>query len=142
MNRDLLLVGSAPLGTAEETFSYSFGSALGPHLAARCRTARASIAAIGSSVLRIKSSTVTRRSKTIRRPKPDENGVERVLPVALDDYWQFRVRDGVDAVRFGAPGERLGYAKDAINSYFAFLNALKNEGSFPKELRFQVSLPR
>ena len=63
-----------------------------------------------------------------------------MLPAALDDYWQFQVRAGVDKVRFGAPGERLGYAKDAINSYFAF-RTLKERGELPKELRFQVSLP-
>jgi len=43
-------------------------------------------------------------------------------------------------VRFGDPGWRLGYARDAINSYFVF-KTLRSQGLLPKHLRFQVSLP-
>src|SRR5262249_34795662 len=38
------------------------------------------------------------------------------------------------------PGWRLGYARDAINSYFVF-SVLKDRGVLPPHLRFQVSIP-
>lgn len=38
------------------------------------------------------------------------------------------------------PGWRLGYAKDAQNSY-AIFQAMKREGKVPANTRFQVSLP-
>ena len=47
---------------------------------------------------------------------------------------------GVKEVRFGDPGWRLGYARDAINSYSIF-RMLRDRGTLPKHLRFQVSLP-
>jgi hypothetical protein len=46
----------------------------------------------------------------------------------------------VKEVRFGDPGWRLGYARDAINSYFVF-SALKEKGVLAPHLRFQVSIP-
>ena len=38
------------------------------------------------------------------------------------------------------PGWRLGFARDAVNSYFVF-NAMKERGVLPRHLRFQVSIP-
>ena len=43
-------------------------------------------------------------------------------------------------MRFGDPGWRLGYARDALNSYFVF-KTLKEKGVLAKHLRFQVSVP-
>ena len=43
-------------------------------------------------------------------------------------------------MRFGDPGWRLGYARDAINSYFVFAT-LREKGVLARHLRFQVSLP-
>ena len=77
--------------------------------------------------------------ETIKRPQR-VNGVEGLLPRSLDDSWQFKVRDGVERVRFGNPGYRLGYAKDAVNSYFVF-KTLREKGVLPKGLRFQISMP-
>src|SRR5262249_31060318 len=37
-------------------------------------------------------------------------------------------------------GLRLGYARDATNSYFIF-RTLREEGLFPADVRFQVSIP-
>src|SRR4029078_309143 len=54
--------------------------------------------------------------------------------------WQFRVRPGVKQVRFGLPGLRLGYARDATSSYFVF-RTLREQGVLPADLRFQVSVP-
>jgi hypothetical protein len=76
----------------------------------------------------------------VRRPAPDENGVERLFPRNAGDSWLFKVKDGVKQVRFGEPGWRLGYARDAIGSYFVF-KTLKEKGVLPAHLRFQVSIP-
>ncbi len=75
----------------------------------------------------------------VQRPRPD-NGIERRIPHGIEDIWKFRVRAGVDAVRFGDPGERLGYAQDAIASWFAF-RTLKEQGVIPARVRFQVGMP-
>ena len=56
----------------------------------------------------------------MQRPGPDENGVERQAPRSAAESWWFKVKDGVNQVRFGDPGWRLGYARDAVNSYFVF----------------------
>ena len=47
---------------------------------------------------------------------------------------------GVREVRFGDPGWRLGYTRDAVNSYFVF-RQLKKEGVIPAGVRFQVCMP-
>ena len=56
------------------------------------------------------------------------------------DAWWFKVKEGVKQVRFGDPGWRLGYARDALNSYFVF-QTMKEKGVLPAHLRFQVSVP-
>jgi methionine synthase II (cobalamin-independent) len=76
---------------------------------------------------------------TLSRPAPD-NGRERWKPRNRDDQWTFRVKPGVKRVLWADPGWRLGYARDALNSYFIF-KTLKKEGVLPKELRLQVALP-
>jgi hypothetical protein len=43
-------------------------------------------------------------------------------------------------VRFGDPGWRLGYTRDAVNSYFVF-RTLKQQGVIPAHVRFQVCMP-
>src|SRR5690606_8547129 len=69
-----------------------------------------------------------------------EDGVERQFPRDAADSWKFRVKDGVDRVRFGEPGWRLGYARDALTSWFVF-HTLREAGMLAPHLRFQVSLP-
>jgi len=58
----------------------------------------------------------------------------------MHDQFQFRVRAGVAQVRFGDPGWRLGYTKDAVSSHFVF-RQLQKEGVIPQGVRFQVCLP-
>jgi hypothetical protein len=77
--------------------------------------------------------------ETLRRP-PKIDGVEQLLPGKRSEGWQFRVRPGVKQVRFGLPGLRLGYARDATSSYFVF-RTLREKGVLPADLRFQVSIP-
>lgn len=76
----------------------------------------------------------------VQRPAPDESGVERQFPRNAADSWWFKVKDTVRQVRFGDPGWRLGYARDAINSYFVF-SVMKQKGVLPPHVRFQVSIP-
>ena len=76
---------------------------------------------------------------TLKRPLPDD-GVERWKPRDLEDQWHFEVKPGVELVQFADPGWRLGYARDAINSYFVF-KTLKKEGVLPQHLRMMVALP-
>jgi hypothetical protein len=78
--------------------------------------------------------------ETLRRSASDENGVERRRPQGIHDQFRFRVKAGVREVRFGNPGWRLGYTRDAVNSYFVF-RQLKKEGVLPAAVRFQVCLP-
>ena len=137
MNKDLLLVGSIPLDTVEDVMR-TFGARLGRHLPA-----------MPDGEVGERRSWVNRFSylvfnghqdlETLRRPTPVD-GVEQLLPVKRTDGWQFRVRPGIERVRFGLPGLRLGYARDATNSYFIF-RTLREQGVLPRDLRFQISIP-
>ncbi|MBV9066491.1 MAG: hypothetical protein JO004_12100 [Methylobacteriaceae bacterium] len=137
MAKDLLLVGSVPLETAEEVMRM-FGTPLGPYL---------DTMPDGEAgdrqwwVLRLSWQVFLGHPdlELLTRPKPD-NGVERLRARDRTDLHTFRVKPGVNTVRFGDPGWRLGFTKDAIASYFVF-KTLRKEGVLPKHLRFQVSIP-
>ena len=134
---NLLLVGSIPLDSAEDVLR-SFGGALGPSLTTmpdgEVGPRKHWISRIHYQVLATHPDL-----EIVRRPQP-EDGVERLNPRDAADSWQFRVRGGVDRVRFGDPGWRLGYAREAIGSYFVF-KTLRQQGVLARHLRFQVSLP-
>jgi hypothetical protein len=134
---EVLLVGSIPLDTAEDVFR-TFGTALGPSLTAmpdgEVGPRRHWISRVHYQVLAGHADL-----DIVRRPAP-EDGVERLHPRNAADSWLFKVKDGVDRVRFGDPGWRLGYARDAVSSYFVF-KTLREKGVLAKHLRFQVSLP-
>ncbi|MSQ70672.1 MAG: hypothetical protein EXR27_05185 [Betaproteobacteria bacterium] len=138
MSKELLLVGSVPMETAEEVF-------------------RALAGPLGQWLAYIPDGEIAERQywvdgfayrvlnghqdlETIKRPAPDEGGVERWKPRGLHDEFNFRVKPGVTEVQFGDPGWRLGYTRDAINSYFVF-KTLKKEGVIPAHVKFQVCLP-
>jgi hypothetical protein len=137
MGNKLLLVGSVPLETVEEVMR-SFGGALGPYLPA---LPDGEVGERRSWVNRLCYLVLNGHQdlETLRRPKPVD-GVEQLLPRSRDEAWQFRVRPGVERVRFGHPGMRLGYARDATASYFVF-RTLRAEGVLPRDLRFQISIP-
>jgi hypothetical protein len=137
MEGDLLLVGSIPLDTAEQVMQM-FGPPLGPFLRS------IPDGEIGDRrwwVLRLSWQVFLGHPDliVIKRPAPDD-GVERLVPRDRADVYAFKVRPGVDVVRFGDPGWRLGFARDALNSYFVF-KTLKKDGVIPRHVRFQVSLP-
>ncbi|MSQ52466.1 MAG: hypothetical protein EXR28_11305 [Betaproteobacteria bacterium] len=137
MGKDLLLVGSIPLDTAEEVMRI-FGGQLGPYLPA-----------MPDGEVGERRSWVNRFSylvfsghgdlETLNRP-PYIDGVEQLLPVKREHAWKFRVKPGVKEVRFGLPGLRLGYARDATASYFVF-KTLREKGVLPPDMRFQISIP-
>jgi hypothetical protein len=135
---DLLLIGSVPLDTAEEVFRL-FGGKLGewmPYVPdGEIGERRYWIDGLAYRVLNGHPEI-----ETLRRPAPDKNGVEQWRPAGVHDQFQFRVRPGVDKVRFGDEGWRLGYTRDAINSYYVF-RTLKKEGVLPAHLRLQVCIP-
>jgi hypothetical protein len=135
---ELLLVGSIPLDTPQEVFA-TFGAPLGKYLFAipdgEVGPRRHWVSRVHYQVL-----AAHPELDVVRRPAPDENGVERQFPRNAGDAWGFKVKDGVEQVRFGDPGWRLGYARDAVNSYFVF-RVLKEKGVLPPHIRFQVSIP-
>jgi len=138
MAGDLLLVGSIPLDTPEQVFR-RVGGPLGPYLAympdGEVGERRYWIDGIAYRVFNGHPEI-----ETLRRPAPDATGIESWRPLGMHDQFQFRVRPGVAQVRFGDPGWRLGYAKDAVSSHFVF-RQLQKEGVIPQGVRFQVCLP-
>jgi hypothetical protein len=133
----LHLVGSIPLDTPKDVFE-TFGKTLGPHLAC-CPDGEVGLRRHWISRVHFQVFAIHPDIETIQRPAP-EDGVERLMPRSAADSWRFRVRDGVEQIRFGEPGWRLGFARDAVNSYFVF-RTLKEQGVLPPHLRFQVSMP-
>lgn len=138
MSGELLLVGSIPLDTPQQVFE-TFGAPLGRYLRAmpdgEVGPRRHWISRVHYQVL-----AAHPELEVVQRPAPDDNGVERQYPRNAADAWWFRVREGVAQVRFGDPGWRLGFARDAINSYFVF-RTMKERGVLAEHLRFQVSIP-
>jgi hypothetical protein len=136
MNADVLLVGSIPLDTAEQVFR-DFGKPLAASLHSM---PDGEVGPRKHWISRIHYEVLAGHPEleTVRYPAP-ENGVERRNPRNAADSYLFKVKPGVDRVRFGDPGWRIGYARDAISSYFVF-KTLRQQDELPKNLRFQVSL--
>jgi hypothetical protein len=136
MSSDVLLVGSIPLDTVEQVFR-EFGR---PLAAALKTMPDGEVGPRKHWISRIHYQVLAGHPEleTVRYPAP-ENGVERRNPRNAGDSYLFRVKDGVERVRFGDAGWRIGYARDAINSYFVF-KTLQEKHELPKGLRFQVSL--
>lgn len=137
MKEDLMLVGSIPLETSKEVFE-TFGRPLGPYMNAlpdgEVGPRKHWISRVHYQVFALHQDI-----EVLRRPRPD-NGVERLNPHDASDGWLFRVKPDAGQIRFGDPGWRLGFAADAINSYYIF-QSLKDRRALPEHLRFQVSMP-
>jgi methionine synthase II (cobalamin-independent) len=69
-------------------------------------------------------------------PTPEEAYDPTWVPRDYDDQFLFRVRDGVEQLRFDA----LGYAEEARRSYATFCR-LRDEGAILPGVRFMVALP-
>lgn len=137
MKKDLLLVGSIPCNTVEEVFR-TWGVTFAAHLEYMPD------GEVGDRLHWIDGQAYRTFNghpniETLKRPAPDD-GVERWKPRDFADEWEFKVKPGVKRVGFGDRGWRLGYARDAISSYFVF-KTLKKEGVLPSDLRFMVALP-
>ncbi len=137
MAQDLMLVGSIPYDTAEDVLR-AIGPTLGEYLPF------IPDGEIGERIYWVNH--VAYRVlhghpdlETVHRPMTGD-GVELWHGEGDDNMWSFRVKPGVKKVRFGHTGWRLGYAKDAINSYFIF-KTLRADGVIPADVRFQVCLP-
>jgi hypothetical protein len=133
----LMLVGSIPLETPPQVFDM-FGSTIGRYMAAM-PDGEPGHRQHWISRLHYEVFAAHPDLEVVAHPAP-ENGVERLHPRDARDSWRFRVKPGVEQVRFGDPGWRLGFARDAVNSYFMF-RTLRDQGKLPKHLRFQVSMP-
>jgi hypothetical protein len=137
MPAELFLPGSLPCQTAEQSFRI-FGGALGKWLDympdGEVGTRRYWVDGIAFRVFNGHPEL-----ETVKYPAP-ENGVEQWWPRGRHDEFAFRVRPGVKAVRFGDPGWRLGFARDAVNSY-ALFRYMKKDGVIPGRVRFQVCIP-
>jgi len=103
MTGELLLVGSVPLDTVEQVFR-TVGGPLGPYLAympdGEVGDRRYWIDGIAYRVLNGHPEI-----ETLRRPAPDENGVERWRPQGIHDQFRFRVKPGVREVRHEGRGQ-------------------------------------
>ncbi len=129
----LMLVGSVPLGTAEEA------------LAVCAREIGDLVTALPDGETGYRTNWVNYQAYFVHHPHPDLltlqrpapiHGIQQWSPHGFEDLWNFRVRDEVDAVEFG---DRF-YAEQAIKSYTAFTD-LRAEGHIQPGVRFQVSLP-
>jgi hypothetical protein len=133
MPKDLLLVGSIPLSSAEQVF-------------------RTCAETVGDLVDCLPDGEYDERIwwvnqqawrvfhphpdiTTLKRPRPID-GVEQWKPVSVEDYWKFKLDDGVTELRF----DDLTYADAAIASYDDF-RRLRDEKVIPRDVRFQVCVP-
>ncbi|MGH8246973.1 MAG: hypothetical protein ACREUU_11155, partial [Gammaproteobacteria bacterium] len=138
-NKPLLLVGSVPGETAEEVFR-QVAPAIGDLLAG-----------ISDGEPGYRAKWIVFNAPQVFEPNPDvvvinkplarpENSVFKDVPdwvpTSWDDMWRFRIRDGVNQIRF----EKLPYPDFAHESYAVFCR-LRDEGVIPEDARFQVSLP-
>ena len=138
MSQELLLVGSVPMDTTQDVFQ-TFGAKLGKFLPAmpdgEVGPRRHWISRVHYHVLALHPDL-----EVVQQPAKDEDGTEHIAPRNAGDSWMFKVKDGVNQIKFGEKGWRLGYAHEAINSYFVFAT-MRDKGQVPKGLRFQVSMP-
>ena len=137
INEKLLLVGSVPFDSAERVLCRA-SERLGCHLDA---IPDGEVLDRRFWILRMAFQVFNGHAafETVHRPDAPP-GQERLIPAGLEDVWRFRLRPGIDKVGFDMPGWRLGYAKDAQNSY-AIFKAMQRDGKISDSTRFQVSLP-
>jgi hypothetical protein len=136
--KDLLLVGSIPFDTSEEVFHAVSASGIAEALPC---VPDGEVGERLAWIIKLSYRLYHGHPdiETVHRPAP-VNGVASWFPPTARDNWSFRLRPGVRELHFGDLGWCLGYARDAINSYFVF-RTLREKGLLPKDIRFQVSLP-
>ncbi|HWI21123.1 MAG TPA: hypothetical protein VNT22_00760 [Baekduia sp.] len=132
---DVLLVGSLPFETAEE--SLSNGATLGSDAAA-LPDGEVGTRMQWTGYLPLESYSkhpdlIETHAPTAEMPDPDSGFHPGTEPALL---WTFRVKPGVESFDFNG----IGYAEPAIESY-AIFKRLREEGKIAAGVRFQVSLP-
>ena len=136
MQQDVLLVGSVP-STPRNRCSALFGGPLGGALKTM---PDGEVGPRKHWISRIHYQVLVRPSPSLKRCSgPRRRTASSGCFRQRRRRWLFKVKDGVERVRFGDVGWRIGYARDAINSFFVF-KTLREKGELPKHLRFQVSL--
>lgn len=132
-DRDVLLVGSVPLASAEDVFQ-ACGRSLGEMLVSLPdgETGERTIWVVFQAYRIFHEHP---QLETVRMPDAKE-GKPDWAPSGLEDLWQFRIADGAGDVEF----DDLLYADVAAESYATFTR-LRSAGKIPEGTRFQVSLP-
>ena len=113
----LLLVGSIPFDSAEEVLTLATAK-LGAHLDT---LPDGEVLDRRFWILRMAFQVFNGHPAFDVEHRPSApQGHEKLIPSGLDDVWRFRLKQGVREVVFDDPGWRLGYAKDAQNSFAIF----------------------
>ena len=133
MTGAVLLVGSMPAETATEAMRTG-AEGVGPYLSC-LSDGETGYRSWWITFLAAKLYHGHPALETVHRPKPID-GKENWIPQSYNDFWEFKVREGVSAVHF----DHLGYANEARQSYQDFCT-LRAAGVIPVGVRFQVSLP-
>lgn len=130
---DVLLVGSVPLGSAEDVLR-TCGRALGSHVPALPdgETGDRSIWIVYQAYRVFHEHPDL---ETVQRPDPVD-GIEQWVPTGMHNLWNFKVREGVEEIYF----DDLKYASAAQASYQSFCD-LRDAGEIADSVRFQVCLP-
>lgn len=135
----VLMVGSVPAETAEDVFRL-----LGPGLGERLIGMSDGEPGFRNKWIVFNAPHVFEPNpglEAVNKPKPNRDKsvykhLEDWVPTSWEEMWRFRVRDGVESVRF----DNLHYSEFAQESYRTF-RRLRAEGVIPAGTRFQVSLP-
>jgi hypothetical protein len=125
---DMLLVGSVPLHSSEEVLR-ACGAAIGEFVPC-LPDGETGERQNWISYLALRNYSKHPDIETLARPSSGH------FDVSQTDYWQFRLKPGVTRLRF----EDLGYIDPARDSYAVF-RRLRDEGTIPADVRFQVCLP-
>lgn len=133
ISADVLLVGSVPLESGEEVMR-TCGRSLG-EMVVGLPDGETGDRIVWVTYQAYRVFHEHPQLETVQRPAPVD-GLQQWMPKGLDDMWSFRIRDGVDDLRF----DDLRYASVARDSYATF-KALRDAGDIAPGVRFQVSLP-
>lgn len=136
--KDLMLVGSMRVDTAEEALRRA-GETIGDHVSF---LPDGEVGARQQFIMHLAQHVYSSHPdfELASRPAPAGELHDVLRPASFKDNWRFTVKDGIERIRFGEPGWRLGYAEPAINGYFIF-KTLRAQGVIPAGVRFQVTLP-
>ncbi len=137
MDKELLLVGSVPLPTADDVFRS--GTELAPFLSC-VPDGEVGPRRFWTPYLPFRTFSRHPDLVEIRRPSwaefLDEGRWELPTDGDFNDHWPFRIKPGVTDLDLGD----LQYATPALESY-RVLSALRERGDLPPDLAFQVGIP-